>query len=249
MIDTERFTLLLKEAMGEMSQKDFAEKAGLSKFTLNKYLSQGIRAVPRAATLKGIADASDGRVKLSDLMHSVGIHNTEAIAKVTREIPEALDIPADVRKKMTEFVTGVQNLVKSPAKYDSIESFFETLDILYLKSGDRIEHDDPCEIKPVEPISNSFHGAEMMVPVELVSPDLGASKNYLLPFALFFCRTEGTEGKPSGIIFLDSAFDLPTLSKFESVRDIGTMLFNISEIENANLSNYPICLMQQSIPS
>jgi transcriptional regulator with XRE-family HTH domain len=250
MIDTERFDELLREAMGNLSQKDFAEKAGLSKFTLNKYLTRGIKAVPRMATLKGIADASEGRVLLSDLMHSVGIH-----AEVEeKNLPAALDIPEEVKKAANDLAKGIGDYIGKPAKDESVESLLDIISRLYLDQQTHFVTGKEVEFVFHPPMSGKFCGAECMVPVKAVRTDLDSSFQYSMPFILMYCHTAGTENNPAGVIITDAVFDLATLSLLERDLDesdydsgIIEMLDAVSEVENAKMTDFPVCVVKSRI--
>lgn len=250
MIDTERFDELLHEAMGDLTQKDFAEKAGLSKFTLNKYLTRGIKAVPRMATLKGIADASDGRVALSDICHAVGIH-TEVREK---NIPDSLDIPEEVKKTANELAKGIKDCIGKPAKDESVESLLDIIGRLYLDQQTRFTVGKEVEFVFRPPMPGKFRGAECMVPVKAVRLDMDASLQYSMPFILMYCHTAGTESNPAGVIITDAVFDLATLSLLEPEMDesdyddgIIEMLDAVSEVENAKMTDFPVCVVKSKI--
>ena len=97
MIDQERFHNLLVEAIHGRTQKEFAELAGMSRYTLNRYLTDGISNAPRLSTLQGIADASEGRVSLRELEYSVGIY-TEPKQE------NSLNAPEHIRKRAEDLM-------------------------------------------------------------------------------------------------------------------------------------------------
>ena len=235
MIDQERFHNLLVEAIHGRTQKEFAELAGMSRYTLNRYLTDGISNAPRLSTLQGIADASEGRVSLRELEYSVGIY-TEPKQE------NSLNAPEHIRKRAEDLMLQVKSYISSPAKHSSERDLIDLVDKLYLESGDSICEQDPHDFIYVPSLSNPYRGAELVLPVEAALRDGEETWNFL--FAVLYCRTTGTENNAGGIIALDSAWTLQEISVLLPEESLG-MLRRIATVDKAKYTDYPLCLWKE----
>ena len=208
------FEELLKLAIGKLgNQNEFAKRAGISHEYLNRMLRHPEKYRPSRATLRKIADASNGRISLDRLERSCGYDpekkeedNTDAIGKYY-----------DAIESVREFKRGVLDFCGRATRYDSFYDILETVGMLYGDRQYRYRIEDEKDYT-----GRGRAGAEKTanVFVEFSTEEYTCT----LGFVLFYCKTE-----KGGIVFSDAAFDLITLNEFDhlvggkKLREISTL--------------------------
>ncbi len=217
------FVNLLKLAIGSSrSQNDFAKQAGISPEHLNRLLRQTSKSRPSAATLRKIADASNGRVTLNRLEKACGMELSKPQAA---EDLEAVGEHYSAIETIREFKQGVKEFSGKATRYESIEDMLETVEMLYGR-----EHFQYSIGKAKDYEGRGRAGAEKTANVTVSF----ATDEYKCEFGfvMFYCVTE-----KGGIIFSDAAFDLLTLNDFEHPIG-GRKLMEISTRPNEDRSRY-----------
>lgn len=253
-IDNERFLSLLHNAIGTKSQTAFAQDTGISKFTLNRYLSNGLTAVPRISTLEKIADASDGKVSLSELLYAVGLYSeaekaaSEGESKNTalEQTPVISEEEKQCRKEASELAENMKQYVSKAIKDTDIAALLDTFDMLYGKGFTLSIGEEYAYTK--QRLCGNRLGSEFYTPVIATWSKSKETERgdkiwvrYAAVFALFYCKTIGSECVAPGVILRDCAFDVQTLASLD-FPEIDFVMDQISdENENANLADYPLC--------
>lgn len=216
------FKELLNLAIGKnTSQNEFAKQAGISPEHLSRMLRHPEKYPPSAATLKKIAEASNGRVSLSRLEEACGMDPSEPAGSE----PELAEGDYDAAERVREYKKGVMDFSGKATRYDNLYDVLETVEILYGRGSYRYIVADETDYK-----GRGHAGAERAanITVEFATDEYTCK----FGFVMFYCRTE-----KGGIIFSDAAFDLLTLNDFR--HPVGTRkLFEISTHENENRSKY-----------
>lgn len=126
------FKVLLQEAIGNRSQKDFAESAGISKEHLNRMLRDGDINQPSRSTLKKIASASgiDYERLLTACEYDVDFEKTK---NTSLELKKRATLPTlrRVKKCVEDIHRGFSETVKNNPIFDDIEDLLELVDLLY----------------------------------------------------------------------------------------------------------------------
>lgn len=220
--DQTMFRTLLARAIGKRTQKEFSEIAGLSPYNVNRMLSRAKISTPQRSTLRKIADASEGRVTETQLLFSCGYDvgaNFEMTGEERSPQETALSLIQAIKK-------SVEDLCSSAAKYADLLDMFDTAAILSGKRTIRFVHRDEKVFE-----GTGRKGAEKYVFVTAIS--YADHIDIVMPFVLFFCKTEG-----GGYIFSDCAFDMDTLIEMEHP-EAGKILFELAEKGDVNYSDYP----------
>ena len=228
--DIDKFRELLKKAIGGRKQKEFAEIAGLSYFNLNRMLKNDSNGVPKRSSLEKIAEASQGRVTVSQLLYACGYEPDE---------PDPSSLPAgdpdetmtDGKKKCAaiagQLINALEKLSGSAQKYGSVEAFLETAAYMAGKGNIRFSLQ-----KPEEYAGTGRRGAENYVSGAYYW--VAGGYDAVLAFSLFFSRTE-----KGGYIISDCAFDLDTLLKCGNER-AGRYLMAISAEGDVKYTDHPV---------
>lgn len=125
-----RFRELLRKAMGDMSQKAFAERAGLSVEHLNRLLNNAEISRPSKTTLSKIQKASNGTVNIYDLFESCEYSMTDGkyyAEKMERDLPlrERLELGAQ------RLLAGFKELIKDTEILPDPVGFFRSYKARY----------------------------------------------------------------------------------------------------------------------
>ena len=75
--DKERFSSLLKQAVGSRTQVAFSLQCGISNSYLSKYINKLMETPPIPNTLKKIADNAENNVTIDDLISAAGYDSDE----------------------------------------------------------------------------------------------------------------------------------------------------------------------------
>ena len=224
--DQEKFRDLLNTAMGNQSQIAFANRAGLSKCRLNRLLREKTIGQPHKGTLKSIAEASDGRVTMNELLEACGYplqaSDTTVGANGTHIGEEHIHIANDLKK-------GVETFVGIATKYSSLDDMLDAVETVY-----GTEHMKHLVKESHEYEGKGRKGAEEYANCEFVW--LYKDFKSVLPFILYYCKTAG-----GGVIVSDCAFDLATLME---VKDPNATQFLFHELGKGDVTytDYPMIL-------
>ena len=221
--DYKQFKELLKKAIGSHYQKEFAERAGISPYGINRMLnSEDSASMPRKNTLEKIAAASENRVTLNQLLDACGyplVNDTKPV-----------DIFADQEKSLQiamNYADGVKKLSGTAMKYDSVEVFLETT-IMAHGCAD-------MQIKLWQ--TDDYHGpghknAEKKAHCSVFWTNM--TDDFRLDFTLFFLETTG-----GGVVISDASFDLTTIVETQPTNS-ARFLLDAAEKGDVNYSDYPL---------
>ena len=125
------FVELLNKAIGDHTKSDFAKASGIANAQLSRMLTGSAKSQPRPATLEKIAQASEGRVKIEELLlscgHDIDEYNIKAEEK-KNNTPEHERARAEIK----ELVQGFESYAGQ--RQTDMEDIFDT--ILFLYSGE-----------------------------------------------------------------------------------------------------------------
>lgn len=228
--DIDKFRKLLKKAIGDRKQKEFAEIAGLSYFNLNRMLKNDSNGVPKRSSLEKIAEASQGRVTISQLLYVCGYESDDpGISSIPAGDPD--ETMTDGEKKCAAVAGQLKNALEklsgSAQKYGSVETLLETAAYMTGRSNIRFSLQEPKEYD-----GTGRRGAENYVTG--VYCWFAGGYDAILAFSLFFSRTE-----KGGYIISDCAFDLDTLLKCGNER-AGRYLMMISAKGDVKYTDHPV---------
>ena len=220
----QRFINLLQTAIGpkspENTQAKFAEKAQITPEHLNRMLRHPEKYKPSFATLKRIADASEGRVELTQLEDACEY----PISAAESAPPISYQSPAE--KIIYSLKEGIMDLSGKATRHNNAD------DILWIiKSLYHLTVDLRCIIEDQTDFHGQGHaGAEQTanITIRFTIDNI----EYSFGFVLFYCET--TQG---GLIISDTAFDLLTLNAFNH-RIGGEKLMEIATQPGADRSKY-----------
>ena len=243
---------LIKIAMGQQKQNEFAEKAGISKFHLNRLLNNPDQN-PSKSTLQKIADASEGRVSFNQLYaayHNGDILTTqmdnEDYSKEYRIAGDELfdlstvqnaspsdnhlksKISLDVLKRVITLKNAITSYCGQSYRYISLHDVFESIRTIY-----HLE-DVYCATYSIDTdaIDPGHRNAERAAHVIAQWGDENFQATFA--FVLYYCKTE-----KGGIILSEAVFDLPSLLKVHNpVAD--DILFQLASMKDAVTSDYKI---------
>jgi len=223
LFDQDKFRELLKRAIGSRTQYTFSEISGISKSRLSHLMNDVNSGAPSKTTIRKVADSSEGRVTEEQLLAACGYETSE---KTTED-----GMPAKVYilKIANDLKEGVESFAGVSTKYNSIDDAVDTINLLYGPPGCKylIQKEEKYEGRGRKGAENYVHCKYIFV-----KDDLEA----VLPFILFYCKTEG-----GGAILSDCAFDLPTLMEMKNA-DAGKFLFKIAEEGDVKYTDFPIVL-------
>lgn len=224
-MNIERYQLLLKKAMGSFSQKEFAERAGISLFNLNRMLrvdedADASHPVPRKSTLQKIAEASQGRVSENQLYAACGY-------EIVKPVIDANLVPQEYNLRLMQSVKdGISKMSQSSVRYDSLASFLDAVksayginDMYYRMLTD--ENFDGIGHNNAERVANCFF--------------LWCNKGYrsIFSFSIFYCKT-----RRGGCIINDAVFDLGSLLELKH-REANMFMFELAEKDDLNYADVP----------
>lgn len=225
-----QFRELLKKAIGDRTQKEFASVAGLSHTNLNRMLNTDNNGVPALSSLEKIAQASQGRVTFHQLRHACGYETKDDNVIPKDDDTNILNVPDGAKNCVSSVMklkSALSRLCGHAQKYGSIENMLETASLMadmpfvHFVIHDSKDYPGPGRL-----------GAEHYVNAAYVWCELGFKVVFL--FSVFYSITEN-----GGFIFSDCAFDLSSLLSL-SHEDAGKYLFRISELGDVNYTDYPI---------
>ncbi len=244
MIDKQRFRRLVVEAKGELDLTSFAEKTGLSKFTLSRFQAGSISNAPNESTLRKIADASDGRVSLYELLVSLGRYERANKLKSNDIADSPSKNDGDLYKKMKGVLDELMNDLAYVRKYESIDDFLDTFQMLTKEPGFYYRKQNEIELDKKMLLLNKFNGSAYCTPVTFMILDIETGITAYLVFALFYCKTTGTEASGEGVVILDKAFDLATMASI-GAEDLYEMYKIAGETENARMKDFKLCYYEK----
>ena len=222
-----RYKILLEKAMGSYSQKDFAKKAGISPFSLNRMLNMDEDEnredipVPRKSTLKKIASASEGRVSEEQLYSACGYEFLRATITKPEENPQQYCL-----QEMNLLKDGLSQLSGTAMRYGSV------CDFLYaVKTTHGIDKMVPRCFGPQDYNGVGHKNAEAFENCHFLWRRNGLQA--IFSFTVFFCKTE-----KGGCIISDVVFDLASLLELEH-RDAGKFMFELAEKGDVVYSEVP----------
>ena len=214
--DINNFRILLRTAIGDKKQQDFATEAGLSKSRITHMLNDKEIGTPTKTTLLKICNASNGKVGMNQLLQACGYDILEKYKS------PSVENDYEYAKSMKD---GVMKLIGPAARYNDIEDFLDTVVMLYA------ENNVETYVSESEEYSGKGHkGAERYVHCKLIWRN--NTHVFTLPFVLFYCETTG-----GGVVLFDSVFDLNGLIKMGNAC-AGGFLMNIAEKGDVNCSDY-----------
>ncbi len=228
--DIDKFRKLLKKAIGDRKQKEFAEIAGLSYFNLNRMLKNDSNGVPKRSSLEKIAEASEGRVTVSQLLYVCGYKlNDIPVSSSDGEIlaGDAADGETRCAAVAGRLKNALEKLSGSAQKYGSVETLLETAAYMTGRSNIRFSLQEPKEYD-----GTGRRGAENYI--NGVYFWFTGGYDAILAFSLFFSRTE-----KGGYVISDCAFDLDTLLKCGNER-AGRYLMMISAKGDVKYTDHPV---------
>ncbi len=246
------FQNLVKIAMGQQKQNEFADKAGISKFHLNRLLNNPDQN-PSKSTLQKIADASDGRVSFNQLYAACHDGEIPAVQAANEDYSKEYHIAGDELFDLTSVrqskladatlktkislevlnrVLTIKNAITSYCgqsyRYISLHDVFASIRTIYHLedihcSTYGIDHDT---------IDAGHRNAEEAAHVIAQWGDENFQATF--SFVLYYCKTE-----KGGIILSEAVFDLPSLLKVHNpVAD--DILFQLASTKDAVTSDYKI---------
>ncbi len=199
MKNEERFKELLKEAIGDRTQNEFSLLTGIAVAQLSRYIRGKATYLPKPETLEKIANASEGRVKLSDLMECCG-HEMEKYKEKKKNTPDHITARDDIKRIQSglEAMCGMRIMA------------FDTLrDPLYfaIKDGEyKVKEERKCS-NDIDPNAEKY---------AFVTVERTLSENRALyVFIITYNRTEG-----GGIILSKCITDGKTMLLTNSLEEI-----------------------------
>lgn len=221
------FQKLLRVAIGNTrTHGEFSEQSGISRSHLSRLVNNSSSSAPSPATLRAIADNSEGRVTLAQLEAAV----SNNVLDVTIQKKSCMERQHDMAESMKK---GISEFAGRATTYGSIQEMLDLVVMLYAEKDIDVTRFDIEE--PVPYSDKGHYGAENLVHITVHwKDDQSTSK---MGFSLFFCETKGDR-----VIISDAVFDLPTLSRFEHPI-AGHFLLRLSEQENAYMSDYQTCCL------
>lgn len=232
--DATEFKALLREAIGDRKQKQFAEEASINEASLSRMLNDATIAKPRMYTLKKIASASQSeKVTIRNLARSCG-YSTDNINDPSAGEEDPFNEAYSFAVKL---VNEIKSRVSSVRKYPSLDQIFSEIKsskmfdtVLNIKISNETKYWDTKCFR---------NGAEYYCDCSITWYHHG--RDNVLYFILFFCKTER-----GGYIPVDWAFDLETLSKYAH-EEVLKYIYSVSETGDINYEDYPICFSSKSI--
>lgn len=190
--DIKIFRELLRKAIGDRSQKEFAEVAGLSYYNLNRMLNKDDNGVPAIKSLEKIAEASQGRVTLGQLKAACGYAPDEKIPSSFTGRGGCIAIGMRLKE-------GLDAMCGSAQRYGDIDTL---LSAAGLASGIRDAKSYTSQPRPYKGTGRMGAGGMIHAKYMWRTDEYEAE----LYFTLFFHET-----KDDGFVFAPCAFDLNSL--------------------------------------
>lgn len=192
--DIKIYRELLRKAIGDRSQREFARVAGLSCYNLNRMLNKDDNGVPTVRSLEKIAEASQGRVTLGQLKAACGYSPDERTAEGPAFSGREGCIAVGMRLK-----EGLDAMCGSAQRYGDIDTL---LSAAGLASGIRDARYYSYEPRPYKGTGRMGVGSMAFAKYMWRTDEYEAE----LYFTLFFHET-----KDGGFVFAPCAFDLNSL--------------------------------------
>ena len=222
---------LIKKAIGDRSQKDFAAEADISVYNLNRMLNEKYTtAIPRRSTLQKIADASQGRVSREELLEACGYGTKEDEKGPVYTDAEAERLKRKSLAEAVEVCEGIGKFAGTAQKYKSLNDFMDSVFVLYSTTDD-------ISLKVIsdEEYTGTGHkGAERMIHCKFRFSRNFSIHESVVYFTLFCCRTEN-----GGYIVSDAVFNLQDLVDLNHP-EIHSYIFQIGQIDDINYGDFPI---------
>lgn len=222
------FRRLLQRAIGNRTQKQFAEDAKMSAPYLSRLINDHVISQPSIGTVLKISAASEGRVSEDQLKAACGY-----LAEEFDQSPDLDDerLTCNARQQLIadSFIRGMAGSAGSANVWKDIESFVDTARMIYEPRivnsfGATIEFDGDHQ-------NPGRMGAERVCAITLAwSTD---DADVQLGAILFYSRTS-----KGGVVVQDVAFDLTTLFEFQHPL-AGRLVLERSSKGDMNLSEYP----------
>ena len=222
----DEFRKLLKEAIGDSTQNNFAEMAGISSFNISRLLNNDEVSAPRKSTLLRIADASNGRVTSEQLFNSCGYEVSDN-KRVDRD---------NVDEVVLSLRDGIESASGKSFKYSSIKTMLETLILVKFGNSNikfQVNVGDDKEYTGI-----GRNGAERVSNCSITWLSKDFDYNNIFSFAIYYCQTIG-----GGYIISDCSFDMDTLLELKNSIAY-KLLMNLSEKGNVYCEDYPIVLLR-----
>lgn len=175
------FRELLLKGIGSRSQLAFAEETGISKGHLNRLINNELISRPKKSTLINFAK------------HMTTVTYAELLEACDYEVLPIAERVKEFEKSLQEGVSELSGL------YDSLDSFFDTLDTLYMPEAD-------VEFQMAEKITENknrrFANAEVKKEGKAVwkDPDYFCVTN----FEIYYTETKSNKILPIGIELLET---------------------------------------------
>ena len=186
------FRKLLKKGIGEHSQKDIADKCGISQAHLNRLLNQQFIGVPSKSTLERLSKGLDN-ISYVDLLLTCGYKDeAEEVLNSTNGISEyqqRLKMPWQVRVELfyKELFNAIKELCSvSAGVYHSIDDLMSIVTTLYMTEDTNWNiRKKECELKN----NGRFAGWAVCIDVSAFIDGV----TYSIPFVLRFYKTNNED--------------------------------------------------------
>ena len=137
MFDYQRLRDVIREAIGDETQKEFAAKCGMSVPHLNRLMNEESPSRPYKSTLKKIAYYTSASYE--DLLVMCGYETSPADARKKQRPEERAEMNA------RDMANGFKAMTQSVRPYDSIRDFLEEYIMLYSTENVSTRYSAPKE--------------------------------------------------------------------------------------------------------
>lgn len=126
MFDRKKFKDLIEKAIGNNSITEYAQKSGVNRTYISKYINLKLDNPPNPNILKDLANASEGKVDYKDFMTAAGYLDDKVIDSINKaDIVSNLD---DFRKKELMAEEIIEFLIKKGIIHEGEELNEEKLE-------------------------------------------------------------------------------------------------------------------------
>lgn len=218
----DKFKLLLNEAIGQSFKADFSKLSGISRQHLSRMLNGKVVGVPTKDTLKKIAKASFGRVRLEDLYSACGYSwNIEDLNLGVIEFCTTEEKVMYYCRTTRDNVNDVIKHLKGWKDFDCFVYYMKSRFSVYGSTLNIVKKDE----KYVDP---SSVGAENYSIIS-IKYDVGEAI-----IELYFIVTYSYT-KKNKMVLIDSYFDG---SKFKELNEVASVIKQKQNDEVINLNKY-----------
>lgn len=226
------FTTLVMKALDGRTQKQFAEESGISPFNLNRLLNSDER-VPQRGTLAKIAEASRGKVTMTQL---------EAACGYITENEEPRYTHCMTREQCEELATALRNeIIKKKGtamKYDTPGAFLKDITMRLGMKNASVQVSMEQEYTGI-----GRNYAENYVHCRISWLFHDFDEQFTLALILYYCVT-----KHGGYIISDCAFDMDTLMS-EHNPDAFTLLKEKAKLGDVSYADYDLVTLTKPYDS